>query len=42
VPNYKQLGFRVPAIVVSNLAAARVAYDGPFGHASTLKLMPSW
>jgi phospholipase C len=41
VPNYKQLGFRVPAIVVSNLAAARVAHDGPFEHTSSLKLIES-
>jgi phospholipase C len=41
VPDYTQLGFRVPAIVVSNLAAARVAHHGPFEHASTLKLIES-
>ena len=39
IPNYKQLGFRVPCIVVSNLAAARVAHDGPFEHTSTLKMI---
>ena len=41
VPNYRQLGFRVPTIVVSNLAPARVVHDGPFEHASTLKLIES-
>jgi phospholipase C len=41
VPDYRQLGFRVPAIVVSNLAPARVAHHGPFEHASTLKLIES-
>jgi len=41
VPDYTQLGFRVPAIVVSNLAAARVAHSGPFEHTSTLRLIES-
>jgi phospholipase C len=41
VPDYTQLGFRVPAIVVSNLAPARVVHQGPFEHASTLKLIES-
>jgi phospholipase C len=41
VPNYRQLGFRVPAIVVSNLAATRVAHSGPFEHTSTLKMIES-
>jgi len=41
VPNYAQLGFRVPAIVVSNLAAARVAHSGPFEHTSSLKMIES-
>jgi phospholipase C len=41
VPDYTQLGFRVPAIVVSNLAAATVAHAGPFEHASTLKMIES-
>ena len=39
VPDYTQLGFRVPAIVVSNLARRQVAHHGPFEHASTLKLI---
>jgi phospholipase C len=39
VPDYRQLGFRVPAIVVSNLAPGGVVHDGPFEHASTLKLI---
>jgi phospholipase C len=41
VPNYKQLGFRVPAIVVSNLAPAQVVHHGPFEHTSTLKMIES-
>jgi phospholipase C len=41
VPDYRQLGFRVPAIVVSNLAPGGVIHDGPFEHASTLKLIES-
>ena len=41
VPDYTQLGFRVPAIVVSNLAAERVVHHGPFEHASTLKFIES-
>jgi phospholipase C len=41
VPDYTQLGFRVPAIVVSNLAPARVVHHGPFEHTSTLKMIES-
>ncbi|HEX9031147.1 MAG TPA: alkaline phosphatase family protein, partial [Streptosporangiaceae bacterium] len=41
VPDYTQLGFRVPAIVVSNLARPRVASAGPFEHTSTLKMIES-
>lgn len=41
LPNYQQLGFRVPAIVVSNLTTARVVHRGPFEHTSTLKLIES-
>jgi phospholipase C len=41
VPDYTQLGFRVPAIVVSNLAPARIIHHGPFEHTSTLKLIES-
>ena len=39
VPDYTQLGFRVPAIVVSNLAEPAVLSRGPFEHTSTLKLI---
>ncbi len=39
IPDYTQLGFRVPAIVVSNLARPRVIHHGPFEHTSTLKLI---
>ena len=41
IPDYRQLGFRVPAIVVSNLAQPRVIHDGPFEHTSTLKMIES-
>jgi phospholipase C len=41
IPDYTQLGFRVPAIVVSNLAHRRVVHHGPFEHSSTLKLIES-
>lgn len=41
VPDYRQLGFRVPAIVVSNLAPAQVVHHGPFEHSSTLRLIES-
>jgi phospholipase C len=41
-PNYKQLGFRVPAIVVSNLAPPhQVVHAGPFQHCSSLALIES-
>ena len=41
IPDYRQLGFRVPAIVVSNLAADQVDHRGPYEHTSTLKLIES-
>jgi phospholipase C len=41
IPDYTQLGFRVPAIVVSNLARPRVRHRGPYEHTSTLKLIES-
>src|ERR1700722_3191911 len=42
VPNYKQLGFRVPAIVVSNLVRpGEVVHAGPFQHCSSLALIES-
>jgi phospholipase C len=41
-PNYRQLGFRVPALVVSNLALPhRVVHEGPYEHSSSLALMES-
>jgi phospholipase C len=40
-PDYTQLGFRVPAIVVSNLAPAQIISAGPFEHTSTLALIES-
>jgi phospholipase C len=41
IPDYTQLGFRVPAIVVSNLVGRQVVHDGPFEHCSALKLIES-
>jgi phospholipase C len=42
IPNYKQLGFRVPGIVVTNLAKPRrVVHWGPFEHCSSLALIES-
>jgi phospholipase C len=41
VPDYTQLGFRVPTIVVSNMAEARVDHAGPFEHTSTLAMIES-
>jgi phospholipase C len=42
VPNYRQLGFRVPGIVVSNLVVpGRVVHAGPFQHCSSLALIES-
>jgi phospholipase C len=41
-PNYRQLGFRVPGIVVSNLVLPhRVMHQGPFEHCSSLALIES-
>jgi phospholipase C len=40
-PDYSQLGFRVPALVISNRALARVAHAGPFEHTSTLAMIES-
>jgi phospholipase C len=42
IPDYHQLGFRVPAIVVSNLAwPRRVVHAGPYEHCSSLALIES-
>jgi phospholipase C len=41
IPDYTQLGFRVPAIVVSNLSHRHVVKSGPFEHTSTLALIES-
>jgi phospholipase C len=41
IPDYRQLGFRVPTIVVSNLAPERVVHHGLFEHSSTLKMIES-
>jgi len=42
VPNYRQLGFRVPTVVVSNLTRPhQVVHEGPFEHASSLALIES-
>jgi phospholipase C len=39
IPDYTQLGFRVPAIVVSSHAAPRVVSGGPYEHTSTLRFI---
>src|SRR6202046_5642864 len=42
IPNYKQLGFRVPGLVITNLAPPRrVVHQGPFEHSSSLALIES-
>ena len=41
IPDYTQLGFRVPAIVVSNMARIQVNHHGPYEHASTLAFIES-
>jgi phospholipase C len=42
IPNYTQLGFRVPAIVVTDLVTpGQVVHSGPFEHTSTLALIES-
>jgi len=39
IPDYTQLGFRVPAIVVSSHAPPRVVSAGPYEHTSTLRFI---
>jgi hypothetical protein len=40
IPDYRRLGFRVPGLVVTNLARpGRVVHDGPFEHCSSLALI---
>jgi phospholipase C len=39
VPNLKNLGFRVPAIVVSPFAPDKIETDGPYEHCSVLKMI---
>jgi phospholipase C len=42
IPDYRQLGFRVPSLVVTNLAPPhRVVHEGPFEHSSSLALIES-
>ena len=42
IPDYRQLGFRVPGLVITNLAhPRRVAHEGPFEHSSSLALIES-
>ena len=38
-PDYTQLGFRVPCIVVSRYAPAQVWHQGPYEHTSILKMI---
>jgi phospholipase C len=40
-PDYTQLGFRVPAIIVSNYTTPQIISEGPFEHASTLAMIES-
>ena len=41
-PNYRQLGFRVPGLVISNLVRPhQVVHSGPFEHCSSLALIES-
>ncbi len=39
VPDYRQLGFRVPCIVASPWSKPQVYSDGPFEHTSVLKMI---
>src|SRR4051812_20489100 len=39
VPDYQQLGFRVPCIVASPWSPAKVVSDGPYEHTSVLKMI---
>jgi phospholipase C len=39
VPDYTQLGFRVPCIVASPWSKAKVVHDGPYEHTSVLKMI---
>ena len=39
VPNLKNLGFRVPAMVVSPFAPEKIETDGPYEHCSVLKMI---
>ena len=38
-PNYKQLGFRVPAIALGPYAPQKIETDGPYEHCSILKMI---
>ncbi len=38
-PDYRQLGFRVPCIVVSPFAASGVTHGGPYEHTSILRMI---
>jgi phospholipase C len=40
-PNYGQLGFRVPCVVVSPFGAARIVGAGPYEHTSSLAMIES-
>jgi phospholipase C len=39
VPDYQQLGFRVPCIVASPWSKSKVVHDGPYEHTSVLKMI---
>ncbi|HEX3541996.1 MAG TPA: alkaline phosphatase family protein [Acidimicrobiales bacterium] len=40
-PDYRQLGFRVPAIVISPWSPAGVVHGGPYEHTSILRMIES-
>lgn len=38
-PDYRQLGFRVPCILISPFAPARIEHGGPYEHCSILRMI---
>ncbi len=38
-PDYEQLGFRVPCIVMSRWSPRRIVSDGPYEHCSILRMI---
>ena len=39
MPDYRQLGFRVPTVVVSPFSPRRVVHGGPYEHTSVLRMI---